>query len=76
MGKSVNHGAFTLMVSYAQSMIGKRVARLLAELHDGMLAAQADSHTVLSVWLSWNTAFVSMAMKQGVILTTIVLEGS
>ena len=55
MGKSVNHGAFTLMESSAQSMIGKRVARHLAESVIGLWAVQALYLSNSFGWLFWNT---------------------
>ena len=55
MGKPAKNGAFTLMESSAQSMIGKQVARLLAESVIGRLAAQALYLSNSFGWLFWNT---------------------
>ena len=55
MGKPVKNGAFTLMESSAQSMIGKQVARLLAESVIGLLEAQVLYLSNSFGWLFWNT---------------------
>ena len=55
MGKPVKNGAFTLMESSAQSMIGKQAARHLAESVIGLLAVQALYLSNSFGWLFWNT---------------------
>ena len=74
MGKPAKNGAFTLMESSAQSMIGKQAARLLAESVIGLLAAQAPYLSNSFGWLFWNTE----SKKDGLLFTVAVrhaLEG-
>ena len=74
MGKPAKNGAFTLMESSAQSMIGKQVAQPLAESVIGRLVAQPLYLSNSFGWRFWNTD----SQKDGLQFTVAVrhaLEG-